>query len=198
MTTPASTSTLTRRGFLGDSSRVAGAGWLALQLPWIAALAGCVADVEKLVHFTPAEGRTMRTLATRILPSGDGPGAEEAGVVHFIDRALGTPFFADEAPLIHRGLADLDARASALGALGGFQALSEEQQISVIRHIEHDAFFASVRTLVVIGMFAEPSYGGNRNGIGWTMIGMQHRPSYSAPYGWYDAQLGVVAEQHAG
>jgi len=173
---------------------------LALQLPWLAALAGCVSESEKLVHLSPAEGRAMRALAARIIPSDDGPGAEEAGVVFFVDRAMGMPFFADNVPLIRRGLADLDVRASKLGALGGFPALSDVQQIAVLRQIEHDAFFTAARTLVIIGTFADPSYGGNRNGVGWTMIGMQHRPSYTAPYGWYDAQLGVAmeGEQHSG
>jgi hypothetical protein len=23
--------------------------------------------------------------------------------------------------------------------------------------------------------------------VGWNAIGLDHRPSYSAPYGWYDA-----------
>src|SRR5262245_60612409 len=156
MNRPPTPTSFTRRAFLGDSSRAVGAGWLALQLPWIASLVGCVTADAQLVHLTPAEGRTMRALAARIVPSGDGlpgGGAEEAGVVYFVDRALATPFFADSAPLIRRGLADLDARASALGALGGFQALSEDQQVFVIQHVEHEPFFAAARTLVLIGVF---------------------------------------------
>ena len=35
--------------------------------------------------------------------------------------------------------------------------------------------------------------GGNKGGAGWMMIGIDHRPSYSAPFGWYDASLGQDA-----
>jgi gluconate 2-dehydrogenase gamma chain len=130
----------------------------------------------------------MRAFAAQILPSDDEvPGAEEAGAVHFVDRALGLPLFSDKAALIRSGLADLDARARAFDASGGFASLSAAQQIAIMQRIESEPFFAAARALVVIGTLADPSYGGNRGGAGWTMIGMQHEPSYSAPFGWYDA-----------
>jgi gluconate 2-dehydrogenase gamma chain len=183
----------TRRDFLSGSSRTATAGWLALQLPWLAALAGCARDDAAtggaFTHLSPAEARTMRALAAQILPSDDEvPGAEEAGAVYFVDRALGMPFFADKVSLIRSGLADLDARAKAFDAHGGFASLSGSQQVAILQRIEGDPFFAAARTLVVIGTLADPSYGGNRDAAGWTMIGMQHQPSYAAPFGWYDAQ----------
>jgi hypothetical protein len=58
-----------------------------------------------------------------------------------------------------------------------------------MREIETTPFFATARTLVVIGTFADPSYGGNRDGAGWTIIGIEHGASYTAPFGWYDAAL---------
>jgi gluconate 2-dehydrogenase gamma chain len=181
-----------RRDFLAASGRAATAAWLSLQLPGLAALAGCAREDaragRRFTELTPAEARAMRAFAAQIIPSDDGaPGAEEAGAVHFIDRALAAPFFAPGVPVIRTGLADLDARARSLGGAGGFASLSVDLQTAIMKQIEHGDFFAAARMLVLIGTFADPSYGGNQGTVGWTMIGIDHRPSYTAPYGWYDA-----------
>lgn len=186
---------LTRRHFLSASGQAATAGWLTLQLPWLSALAACAREdagsSEGYARLTPAEARAMRAFAEQIIPSGsDGPGAVELGAVTFIDRALGMPFFAASAPTVRAGLADLDARAHAVKRGAEFASLAAAQQTAIMRQIEHESFFAMARTLVLIGAFAEPSYGGNRGGAGWTMVGIDHRPSYAAPFGWYDAQAG--------
>lgn len=188
---------LTRRHFLSDSGRAVTAGWLTLQLPWLTALAACARDdthsTEQYTQLTPAEARAMRAFAEQIIPSGpDGSGAVELGVVTFIDRALGTPFFAAGAPVVRAGLADLDARSHALQRGAEFASLGAAQQIALMRQVEHGPFFATARTLVIIGTFAEPSYGGNRGAAGWAMVGIDHRPRYVAPFGWYDAQAGAA------
>lgn len=189
-----SQSNIQRRAFLAESTRVATAGWLALQLPWVAALASCARDDARtgaaFTHLTTAEGRAMRAFAAQVLPSDDKmPGADEAGAVHFVDRAVGTPFFANLVPVVRGGLATLDEHARAAGGRDGFASLSSAQQVALMRQIEATPFFAAARTLVVIGTFADPSYGGNRGGAGWAIVGMEHRPSFAAPFGWYDAQV---------
>jgi gluconate 2-dehydrogenase gamma chain len=176
-----------RRAFLADLGRAAAAGSLALQFTSLATLAACF-DSSPYRWFSASEARTMRAFASQIIPSGDGTaGAEEAGVVDFVDRTLIRPLYADAATTIRAGLADLDARARSLGARAGFASLHGAQQIHVMRDVERTPFFETARTMIIVGMFAEPSYGGNRNGSGWAMIGMQHQPSYAAPFGWYDA-----------
>jgi gluconate 2-dehydrogenase gamma chain len=168
---------------------MAAAGAFALQLPMLTTLAGCAGDTEHFVRLTTAEARTMRAFAAQILPSEVGsPGAEEASVVNFVDRAFGDPFFADVVPVVRAGLAELDAHARAAGARHGFSSLSDAEQTAMMRRIANAPFFASARTLVLIGAFADSAYGGNRGGAGWTMMGMEHRPNYAAPFGWYDAQ----------
>jgi gluconate 2-dehydrogenase gamma chain len=174
-----------RRDFLADAGRAAAAAFLASQLPM---LAGCATSGEPSVRLTPAEVRTMRAFAARILPSHEGvPGADEAGAVHFVERALGTPPFAAALPVIREGLADLDARARATGRSSGFSGLGAERQTEIMRQVEYKEFFAVARQLVLIGTFADPSYGGNQGMAGWTMIGIDHRPTYTAPFGYYDA-----------
>ena len=184
---------LTRRGFLADAARLGTASWLALNIPWLTALAGCARDDARagFVALTPAEAKTMRAFAARIIPSDDRmPGADEAGAVYFVDRAFTLPIFAESVAGIRAGLADLDARARAAGA-ADFAALPSRHQVDIMREVEREGFFAAARTLVVIGTFADPSHGGNKHGAGWTLLGLEHRPSYSAPYGWYDAHADV-------
>lgn len=178
-----------RRTFLVDVTRAAAAGGIALHLPLLSLLAGCARETEHFTRLSPAEARTMRAFAAQILPSEPGsPGAEEAGAVYFVDRAFAEPFFADAVPVVRAGLARLDARAKAAGASNGFASLSDADQRAIMHAVEHEPFFAAARTLVLIGTFADPSHGGNRNGVGMGIVGMDHRPSYTTPYGWYDAQ----------
>ena len=184
---------LTRRGFLADTARLGTASWLALNIPWLTALAGCARDDARagFVALTPAEAKTMRAFAARIIPSDDRmPGADEAGAVYFVDRAFAMPVFAESVTGLRAGLADLDARARAAGA-ADFAALPSRHQVNIMREVEREPFFEAARTLVVIGTFADPSHGGNKHGAGWTLLGLEHRPSYSAPYGWYDAHADV-------
>jgi hypothetical protein len=173
-----------RRAFLADVGRAATvAAWLSL--PWLATLEGCTREDAPtdgpFTGFTPAERRAMEAFAALILPAVDGaPGAVELGAVRFVDRALGEPFFAASAPVVRAGLADLNRR--------GFTSLAEGEQAAILREIEHGPFFKAARTLVLTGTFADPSYGGNQGGAGWTIVGLDHRPSYAAPFGYYDAQ----------
>jgi gluconate 2-dehydrogenase gamma chain len=43
--------------------------------------------------------------------------------------------------------------------------------------------------LTVAGMFALPSYGGNRDHIGWKLLGFTHQHVWAPPFGFYDAGL---------
>jgi gluconate 2-dehydrogenase gamma chain len=139
---------------------------------------------------TVAEVRTTRAFASRILPSGDGlPGAEEAGAVYFIDRALGGGFVKGMLPTFRKGLADLDRRARSRGAGDqGFAALPEAGQDAVLREVEKSEFFGGSRFLVVAAVFSDPSYGGNRDGAGWKVLDMAQQPMFQPPFGYYDAE----------
>jgi Gluconate 2-dehydrogenase subunit 3 len=178
-----------RRTFLIDAARLAAAGFITVELQL---LLGCARDNGKqdgaFANLSAAEARTMRSLASQIIPAeGDLPGAEKAGVVYFVDRAFGMPFFADSATIIRGGLADLDSRAHAAGGHRDFASAPDAEQLAILSAIETTPFFAAARTMVVIGMFADPSYGGNRGAVGWSLLGLEHHPMFSAPFGWYDA-----------
>ena len=172
-----------------------------LEIPWLTALASCRRDDEKtaggFAALTPAEARAMRAFAAQIIPSDkDLPGADEAGAVHFIDRAFGKPFFAAIVPVVRAGLADLDARARALGERD-FASLSLGRQEAIMRQVERTPFFLAARMLVVVGTFADSTYGGNSRGAGWKIVGFEHEPTYASPFGWYDAQADANAKHEA-
>jgi len=131
----------------------------------------------------------VEAMTARIIPSADGsPGAREAGAVLFIDRSLAT-FNADEKKLYEDGLDDLNRRAGRKVRGARFAALTAQQQDEVLREIENTPFFQAVRFETIVGTFALPSYGGNRDYIGWKMIGLEHQPLFQPPFGYYDANV---------
>jgi gluconate 2-dehydrogenase gamma chain len=125
-------------------------------------------------------------IAAQIIPSDTTPGAREAGVMYFIDRALAT-FFSRMAVTFRTQLAEFRAECRAHNpAIESFAALSSQQQIEFLKTVEHTPFFDSMRMLTVLGMFAMPSYGGNRNGVGWKLLGFEDRHMFQPPFGDYD------------
>jgi gluconate 2-dehydrogenase gamma chain len=183
-----------RRAFL-RAAAAAGVAWAAADLlqvedalAWAAQTAGS-GDAAETKALTKDQAATIDAVASRILPAVDGrPGAHEAGAVYFIDRALST-FNADQRKLYADGIADLNRRAAhKWKAAYGFAALTTAQQDAVLRDIEKTKFFEAVRTDVIFGTFALPSWGGNRDHAGWQLLDFKHQPSFQPPFGYYDAE----------
>lgn len=139
---------------------------------------------------TAAQAEVVSALTSRILPAVDGrPGAVQAGALYFIDRALAT-FNAAQRPLYTDGIADLNRRAQAkVAGAAGFTALTSAQQDEVIRGIDATPFFQAVRLDTIVGTFALPSWGGNRDYMGWHLLGLEHQMTFQAPFGYYDADV---------
>ena len=139
---------------------------------------------------TKAQADVIDALTSRILPSVDGrPGAHEAGVVYFIDRALST-FNASQKQLYADGIADLNRRgARKWTEAASFAALTPAQQDELIHDIEKTPFFQAARFDTIVGTFALPTWGGNRDYAGWQMLGFTHQPRFQAPFGYYDADI---------
>jgi gluconate 2-dehydrogenase gamma chain len=126
-------------------------------------------------------------LASQIIPSNDGPGAHEAGVVYFIDRALST-FDVDLRENYRAGLANIQQkRKEMFPGSASIAALTGDQQIQLIHAIETTEFFELIRTHTLYGLLGNPSYGGNRDRVGWKLIGFEDRMAYQPPFGYYDA-----------
>ncbi|MEQ1730492.1 MAG: gluconate 2-dehydrogenase subunit 3 family protein [Vicinamibacterales bacterium] len=137
---------------------------------------------------TRPQAEALDAMTGRIIPSVDGrPGAREAGAVYFIDRALAT-FNAAQKAMYVDGVADLNRRAASRAPGNpGFAALSSAQQDEVLREVERAPFFQAMRFDTIVGTFALPTWGGNRDHLGWQMIGFEHLPRFQAPFGFYDA-----------
>lgn len=177
----------TRRGFIAAG---VSAAWIASQWKAIAAAAehahgamaaGAAASTLREV-LTEAQAREVDAFAACIVPSVDGrPGAREAGVVIFMDRALAT-FFAQQRGEFLAALGEFSA-----GVPGGsFAALDADAQVAHLRSVDTTPFFGQMRILTIAGLLANPSYGGNRDRLGWQLVGFADDHVYAPPFGYYD------------
>ena len=140
----------------------------------------------KLSFLTAAEAADIEAVAAQIVPTDDSPGAREAGVVYFFDRALGS-FYAQLASDYRAQLATFQAAyRQRHPAARSFAALTAAEQVNFLKGIDETAFFQTTRLLTLLGMFALPAYGGNRDGAGWTLIGFEDRHVFRPPFGFYD------------
>jgi gluconate 2-dehydrogenase gamma chain len=132
------------------------------------------------------EAAELAAIAARIIPTDDTPGATEAGAIYFIDQVLGTSRAEALAP-IREGLASLQASARSAYQASTFRSLEPAKQDALLQAIETTPFFETMRYLTIAGMFSRPEYGGNRDGIGWRLIGFEDRHMWEPPFGFYDA-----------
>ena len=51
-----------------------------------------------------------------------------------------------------------------------------------------------MRMLTLCGMFALPSWGGNRDEAGWKLLGFEDRHAWQPPFGFYDAEARELGE----
>lgn len=139
-------------------------------------------------YFDRQTAAEIEAIAAQIIPADETPGAREAGVIYFIDHALGT-FDKDSQEPYKSGLADLQAkRAAMFPGSTSIAALKPEQQLALVKSIDGTPFFETVRTHTIIGFLNSPDQGGNRDYIGWKLLGMDQRMVYQPPFGYYDAE----------
>ena len=177
-----------RRTFLAGS----GSAWLAASWPGIVAAqqhahrAAGSGKPAKLEFFSPEQAAEIESVAAQIIPTDDTPGAREAHIVFFIDRAL-TTFDKGKQALYTQGLADLQARTRALSpGAEKFSALPSTQQIRLLTAMERTDFFAQIRLHTIVGFFANPAYGGNYDKSGWKLIGFDDKFAFEPPFSSYD------------
>ena len=198
---------LSRRNFLSRGSAAVSAVWLSAHWPAIVAAAEHAHQAAKssappkFQFFTPQEAVEIDAIAARIIPSDETPGAREAGVVYFIDRAL-TTFAVDDQKPYRQGLPALQARVSELfPALEKFSAATPEQQDQILHSLDEQSgpagrhsrssgasssFFQAVRVHTIVAFLIDPDSGGNRDGVGWKVIGREPEHVFQPPFGYYD------------
>ena len=183
-----------RRSFLIDSVSGLGAAWVAANYSGILAAEEYVLEAvqsgqpAKLAFFTQEQAAEVEAMAAQIIPTDDSPGAREARVVSFIDRALVT-FERERQPAYTQGLEELEAQTNRLFPdASTFSGLTFDQQIQVLTAIEETPFFNLVRTHTITGFFASPVHGGNYNKTGWKLVGYDDSLNHTPPFGYYDAR----------
>ncbi|HZF16820.1 MAG TPA: gluconate 2-dehydrogenase subunit 3 family protein [Steroidobacteraceae bacterium] len=183
---------LSRRSLLRAIASMLGAA--AVPLSWAeianagheAHAAAQLPAVAGFNFFSATDGADVEAIAAQIVPGGDAPGAREAGAVYFIDRALGS-FFARMAPEFRTRLAEFQAACRArFGDAHAFAALPSADQIDFLKSVEQTPFFDRVRLLTLLGLFTNPEYGGNRDRLGWKLIGFEDQHVFQPPFGHYD------------
>ena len=138
-------------------------------------------DHVALVTFNPHEGRTAAAVFERLFPADEhGPGATEIGVVEYIDRALAGAYI-EQVEDYRLGLAALDrvARAEAGAVFADLATRDQDRLLAGLergelphwRVPEQRSFFERLRAHLQEGLFADPAYGGNRDKLGWRVLG---------------------------
>lgn len=137
-------------------------------------------DDQAYTNLTRTEARTLEAIVARFIPSDEnGPGALEAGAARYIDRALGGTLAASR-DAYAAGLAAVEAYARTTAGRP-FAELGADEQDAVLGDVEENAapgftpdsatFFDLVLQHTLEGTFCDPYYGGNRDFIGWELLG---------------------------
>ena len=198
---------LSRRSFLSRGSAAVSAVWLSAHWPAVVAAAEHAHQAAKssapprFQYFTPEEAVEIDAITARIIPSDETPGAREAGVVYFIDRAL-TTFAVDDQKVYREGLPGLQTRVRELfPALEKFSTATPEQQDQILHSLDEQtgpagrhsrssgassSFFQAVRVHTILAFLVDPDSGGNRDGVGWKVIGREPDHIFQPPFGYYD------------
>ena len=174
-------SDLTRRDLLKRAGVASAAAAVPAVLTEGAQAPAAPVRTEPLETLSQAEADTLEAVAARLVPTdANGPGAREARAVHYIDRALGGALSGSR-DAYRAGLAALDAHAR--GTKGRtFAQLPEAEQDQLLTALEQNAvpgfalpgsaaFFNLLLAHTLQGTFGDPYYGGNRNFVGWELVG---------------------------
>jgi gluconate 2-dehydrogenase gamma chain len=138
-----------------------------------------------LHFFDETEALIVAAAVARIFPSDEaGPGAQEAGVVVYIDRQLAGPYGRDSDRYLQgpfeSGIPEVgyqgkttrrDIYREGVKKLGAFDRLAAAEQDSALKEIESSEFFGLLRQHTIEGMFSDPMHGGNIDMVGWQLIG---------------------------
>jgi gluconate 2-dehydrogenase gamma chain len=183
-----------RRAFLGASCAALASAWLAADPAKLrvslahAARARSNPAADAFQVFTPEQAGDVEAIAAQIVPTDDLPGAREAGALYFIDHSLATWAAEQRAPFL-RGLEKLNQEVRRRRPEAArFAALSSDTQVELLRAVEPTPFFQMARFFTIAGTFANGSWGGNHDKVGWRILGFEDRFAWEPPFGDYDAE----------
>ena len=188
---------LSRRSFLQSTGDGLRGSCIALTMPMIVAACSRANQArfsnEDFQTLTEEEALELDAIAARIIPPDETPGAREAGVIYFIDTVLGDNRQA-QLTILQAGLTELQSAVNSNYNQAAFHLLQAEQQDQLLTEIEESEFFNTIRYLTIAGMFSLAEYGGNRENIGYQLIGFEDRHVWQPPFGFYDADYAEKGE----
>jgi Gluconate 2-dehydrogenase subunit 3 len=200
---------LSRRNFLTRAGAGLSAVWLSTHWTAIVSAAEHAHQAAKssappkFQFLSPEQAVEIDAITARIIPSDDTAGAREAGVVYFIDRAL-TTFAVDDQKTYREGLPTLQASVRKLfPTIVKFSSATPEQQDQILHSLDNHTgggrgmyrasakaspFFETIRAHTIVGFLVDPDSGrdGNRDGVGWKLIGRDRDHMFQPPFGYYD------------
>jgi Gluconate 2-dehydrogenase subunit 3 len=198
-----------RREFLRQSGGASAAALMSAQWPAILAAAQHAHEAiktPKATHFdvlTVEQARNVEAITSLIIPTDELPGAREAGVVFFVDRALKT-FAKESLPVYQKGLVEVNQLTSqTYPGVVTFADANPEQQLALMaelaerlnpppkeprrrRQLGSPDFVQTIWQHTMFGFLADPAAGGNRDYVGWKVIQRDPAFSFSPPFGYYD------------
>jgi gluconate 2-dehydrogenase gamma chain len=201
---------LSRRRFLSQAGIGVSAAWVSAHWPEMVSAATHAhqavqsGTAYKFEFFTSAEATEIDALTARIIPTDDTPGAREAGVLYFIDRALVT-FASGDQQKYRDGLSELQSVVrEKFPDVENFSAATVERRDELLHTMEvsqtqtekaprrrslksAQTFLEALRVQTIAGFLIDPEVGlGNRGGVGWKLIGREPEHSFEPPFGYYD------------
>lgn len=140
-----------------------------------------------LRFFSPQQAADFDAFSAQIIPTDETPGAREANVVHFTDYLLSV-FEPERQASVKDALKALNAQAAKVAPdAKSFASLTAAQQIDVMKAMEKTPEFGLLRGYTVTGFFCHPDLGGNKDEVGWKLLGFESTFLYRPPFGYYDA-----------
>jgi len=124
------------------------------------------------------EWKTIDAVVSRILPSDEGPGAREAGIIAFIDRQLAVPPLSPIAPAVVELARRIELHAEKVHGRS-FADLAAADQDAIVGKLSRAELalglperplFDALHTLTLEGFLSDPHHGGNADQVGWKYV----------------------------
>jgi gluconate 2-dehydrogenase gamma chain len=149
----------------------------------LASLRGFGASADHVAgckFFNAGQAAIVIAIAEQIVPHDDSPGAQQAGVLFYIDGLLSGKFGRFYRERYESGLR-LVHELSQKQFHRGFASLASDQQLSILQTLESETgagtegqrFFSIVLQHTMEGYYGDPEHGGNRGNASWKMIGFE-------------------------
>jgi hypothetical protein len=130
---------------------------------------------------TPQQRQVLAAAMDRILPSENTAGAVDAHTIGYAEWVVQQDEFRSAEHCFASGLALLDSLAISMWGKY-FPACTATERDAVLGQVEGvphrtiQRFFSMLVRITLAGFLCAPSYGGNRNRVGWSYIGFVPHP----------------------